>query len=114
MSMSIRNCRGSRTVRAGVFTTIALVIAAGRPASGQSIDLGRVFEKAARKVARDAIVGPGGVAQAISPEASGARSRPVTTRTADGWTLVAHHYPPGRRSGSAGHDAGDPLPRAHL
>jgi pimeloyl-ACP methyl ester carboxylesterase len=66
-------------------------------ARGQG-DFGRLFEDAARKVARDAVVGEGGLAQQLGAragvEGGEARTEPYTVRTQDGWTLVAHRYRP--------------------
>ena len=93
MTNGERGDRG-RLVRGAIGALIVLAASANSGAHGQSIDFGKVFEKAARKVARDAIVGPGGIVEGVAPDATGARSKPVPVQTADGWTLVAHHYPP--------------------
>jgi pimeloyl-ACP methyl ester carboxylesterase len=70
-----------------------IVTATPRPASAQGDAFGRMFEKAARDVARKAVVGPGGVAQQLGAPGA-ARSEPYTTKTKDGWTVVAHRFRP--------------------
>jgi pimeloyl-ACP methyl ester carboxylesterase len=74
-------------------TALAILGLAGT-ARAQVGDLQKVFEKAAKNVAREAIVGRGGLAEQMGAKGDEARSEPFTVKTADGWTLAAHRYRP--------------------
>jgi pimeloyl-ACP methyl ester carboxylesterase len=77
------------------WTLALLLLATARPATAQLDNLGSMFEKAAKNVAREALVGPNGLAQAVAgPQASPPRSEDYTVQTRDGWTLVAHRFRP--------------------
>lgn len=84
-------------IRLGI---VAVVLVCPMRASSQSTNVGRMFEDAARKVARSTVkdalertatseTRPGVSANLVS-------AREYTVKTQDGWTLVAHRYP--RRS----------------
>ena len=73
---------------------VALGLAMVSPSNGQ--DLGKIFEKAAKKAVKQAIQPAGGPVpgRAGGALAGEARGEVVPFTTKDGWTLVAHHYPP--------------------
>lgn len=80
----------NRRVAAGRMALGALAAAGSAPlARGQ--DLGRLLERTARESARKAL-SPERLERALKPGQDSIEALPV--RTADGWTLVAHHYRP--------------------
>lgn len=78
----------------GVVMGLVLLGLAMAPARGD--DLGKLLEKSAKKVAKDALKPAGGPVPGVNGTAVAGASRgeAVPFKTADGWTLVAHHYPP--------------------
>jgi pimeloyl-ACP methyl ester carboxylesterase len=73
---------------------LAVIISCVNSAEAQLDDLGKVFGNAAKKVAREAVVGDNGLARKIAAPGTGPRSEPFTIQTRDGWTLVAHRFRP--------------------
>jgi pimeloyl-ACP methyl ester carboxylesterase len=80
------------------------VAAAGGAATLRAQDFGKMLEQAARRKFQEA-VSPETVGRAVSrniegavaqarPGAAAAQKQLVPIKTPDGWTLVAHHYPP--------------------
>lgn len=77
--------------------TTAALLSFGIPASSGQ-DLGKIFEKAAKKVAKNALSPSGDPVpgRASRGVAGASRGEVLPFKTQDGWTLVAHHYPPAK------------------
>ncbi len=78
----------------GVLVGLSLLGLAFAPARGD--DFGRFLERAAKKTIKETLKPSGGITPGVpgSVAAAKARGETVAFKTADGWTLVAHHYRP--------------------
>lgn len=83
-----------RRAMLGVILGLMLLGLALKPVKGD--DFGKIFEKAAKKAVKDTLKPSGGLTPGLpgSAAAGEARGEPVAFKTADGWTLVVHHYKP--------------------